>query len=39
MCGLDLDREKIALDCDCGATGTSTIGELLSGCAFVDGLI
>ncbi len=28
MCGLDLDREKIALDCDCGATGTSTIGEL-----------
>lgn len=28
MGGLDLDHEKIDLDCDCGATVTNTIGEL-----------
>jgi hypothetical protein len=28
MSGLDLNREKIDLDCDCGATVASTIGEL-----------
>ena len=30
MSGLDLNREKIDLDCDCGATVTSTIGEIRS---------
>lgn len=28
MSGLDLDREKIDVDCDCGTTITSTIGKL-----------
>ena len=28
MTGLDLNREKIDFDCDCGATVTSTIGEI-----------
>jgi hypothetical protein len=26
--GLDLNREKIDLDCDCGATVTSTVGAI-----------
>ncbi len=28
MSGLDLNSEKIDLDCDCGATVTSTIGKI-----------
>lgn len=28
MSGLDLDREKIDFDCDCGATVAGTIGQL-----------
>jgi hypothetical protein len=28
MTGLDLNREKIDVECDCGATVTSTIGAI-----------